>query len=58
MIEVYIAVIIGVACAAVGIGLGIFFGIMIRKASAEKQLGSAEEQAKKLLADAIKAAET
>ncbi len=58
MVETYVAIIIGVACAVVGIGLGILFGIMIRKASAEKQLGSAEQQAKKLLEDAIKAAET
>ncbi len=54
MVQWYIAAIIGGACALVGIILG----IIIRKAIAEKQIGSAEAQAKKLLEDAIKAAET
>jgi ribonuclease Y len=54
MVQWYIAAIIGGACALVGIILG----IIIRKAIAEKRLGSAEAQAKKLLEDAIKAAET
>ena len=43
-----------VVCAVVGVVVG----IVIRKAMAEKQIGSAEAQAKKLLEDAIKAAET
>ena len=50
----WIAIVIGVAAAAVGI----IAGIIIRKGVAEKQIGSAEAQAKKLLEDAIKAAET
>ena len=54
MVQWYIAAVIGGACAIVGIILG----IIIRKAVAEKQIGSAEAQAKKLLEDAIKAAET
>ncbi|MBQ8392775.1 MAG: ribonuclease Y [Clostridia bacterium] len=41
-----------------GIIVGIIVGIIIRKKIAEKQIGSAEEQAKRLLEDAIKAAET
>ena len=53
--EWYIALIIG---AAAGILVGIVVGIIIRRAVAEKQIGSAEQQAKKLLEDAIKAAET
>ena len=51
-------IILIVAGTAVGIVVGIVVGILIRKAAAEKQLGSAEQQAKKLLEDAIKAAET
>ncbi len=54
MVQGYIAAIIGGACALVGIILG----IIIRKAVAEKQIGSAEAQAKKILEDAIKTAET
>jgi ribonuclease Y len=54
VVQWYIAAIIGAACAIVGI----FAGIVIRRIVAEKQIGSAEQQAKKLLEDAIKAAET
>ena len=54
MVQWYIAAIIGGACALVGV----ITGIIIRKRVAEKQIGSAEAQAKKLLEDAIKAAET
>ena len=52
--EWYIALIIGVAAGIVGI----VAGMIIRRLVAEKQIGSAEQQAKKLLEDAIKAAET
>ena len=52
--EVLYAVIGAIA----GIVLGIIIGIILRKKIAEKQIGSAEEQAKRLLEDAIKAAET
>ena len=45
-------------CAIVFAVIGVILGIIIRKATAEKQIGSAEAQAKKLLEDAIKAAET
>ena len=44
--------------AVVGIVIGIILGVLLRKKIAEKQIGSAEEQAKRLLEDAIKAAET
>ncbi|MBQ8163059.1 MAG: ribonuclease Y [Clostridia bacterium] len=47
-----------VIAAVVGIAAGVVLGYLIRKASAEKQIGSAELQAKKLLEDAIKTAET
>ncbi len=54
MLHWWIAVVIGVCTAAIGIVVG----IILRKNIAEKQIGSAEAQAKKLLEDAIKAAET
>ncbi len=50
----WISVVTGVAAAAIGIVVG----IIIRKNIAEKQIGSAEAEAKKILADAIKTAET
>ena len=37
---------------------GTAIGFIIRKVSAEKTIGSAEDQAKKILEDAIKAAES
>ena len=41
-----------------GIAVGVGVGFLIRKVVAEKKLGSAEEQAKRILEDAIKNAET
>ena len=49
-----ITIIIGVAALAVGL----IIGYLLRKRTAEAELGSAEEQAKRILEDAIKAAET
>lgn len=43
---------------AVGIIIGVVVGILVRKLLAEKKLGSAEEQARKILEDAIKNAES
>ena len=54
MMQIWLGVVISVATALVGTVIGIF----LRKGIAEKQIGSAEAQAKKLLEDAIKAAET
>ena len=54
MLQWYIAAGIAVACAVIGV----FIGIIIRRNIAEKQIGSAEAQAKQLLEDAIRAAET
>ena len=44
--------------AAAGIAVGIAVGFFVRKAAAEKKLGSAEEQARRILEDAIKNAES
>ncbi|MBR4954820.1 MAG: DUF3552 domain-containing protein, partial [Clostridia bacterium] len=41
----------------VGVGIGIVSGIIIRKKKAEKDIGSAEDEAKRILNDAIKSAE-
>ena len=38
--------------------VGLVFGVLIRKISAERKLGSATEQARKILEDAIKGAES
>ena len=52
-----IAIICIVAALLVGAAIGVFFGIRIRKSTAEKEIGSAEEEAKKIVSDAIKTAE-
>lgn len=52
-----IAIICIVAALVIGVALGIFFGIAYRKNVAEKEIGSAEEEARKIVSDAIKTAE-
>ena len=51
-------IIIGVVVGVVLLALGIVIGIIIRKKIGEAEIGSAEEQAKKILDEAIKSAET
>ncbi len=52
-----LAIIIGIIALVIGAAIGIFLGIQIRKNTAEKEIGSAEEEAKKIVAEAIKTAE-
>ncbi len=54
---IIISIICIVAAAVVGIAIGVFAGIQIRKSTAEKEIGSAEEEAKKIVAEAIKTGE-
>ena len=49
MVSVVILIIGIVAAAVVGIALGIFVGITVRKNTAEKEIGSAEEEAKRIV---------
>lgn len=46
-----------VAALLVGGLIGVFVGVAIRKSTAEKEIGSAEEEAKKIVSEAIKTAE-
>ena len=52
-----VAIIIGVAALLIGGAVGVFMGINIRKKTAEQEIGSAEAEAKRIVADAIKNAE-
>ena len=52
-----VPIIVAIIAAVVAAVVGIIVGFVIRKATAEKKLGSAEEQARKILEDAIKNAE-
>ena len=49
---------IGAAVAVVALICGVFLGMARRKRIAEAAIGSAEEQARKILEDALKSAET
>ena len=53
-----IYVIVGVVAAVAGIGLGCGVGYTLRKKNAEKQIGSAEQEVKRLYEEGAKAAET
>ncbi|MBQ4354879.1 MAG: ribonuclease Y [Clostridia bacterium] len=54
MSPIVAAIISGVVC----LGAGFLFGIIYRKKVGEAEIGSAEEQARKILEDGIKSAET
>lgn len=51
-------IIIPIVAAAASLAVGLFIGYIIRKRTAEAQIGSAEEQARRILEDAIKAADS
>jgi len=53
-----ITILISVVVFVLGIVIGIFTGFIYRKNIAEKEIGSAEEEAKRILNDAIKSAES
>ena len=52
-----IAIIVSVGCAAVGLGLGFAFGVGYRKKFAEREIGSAEQEATRLINEAIRSGE-
>jgi ribonuclease Y len=54
MVEWYVAAIIGAGALVVGAALG----VLVRKMTSEAKLGSAEEQAKRMLDEAMKNAES
>ena len=58
MIKLWIAIIIAVVVLIVGLAVGILVGYNRRKAIAEREIGSAEEEARRILNDAIKSAES
>ena len=56
-VSLLILIISVVAAVVIGGAIGIFIGITMRKNTAEKEIGSAEEEAKRIVSDAIKTAE-
>ena len=57
MVDVIVLIISIIAAAVVAGALGVFIGIKLRKSTAEKEIGSAEEEANRIVADAMKNAE-
>ena len=55
--ELFPIIITGVICLLVGLAVGVPVGIQRRKASAEREIGSAEDEAKRIINEAIKSAE-
>lgn len=55
MMEMFIT---GLISVLVGLGLGVFAGWLFRKNTAEKAIGSAEEEAKRIVENALSAAES
>ena len=56
-LPLFVAIIIGIAALLIGGAVGVFMGINIRKKTAEQEIGSAEAEAKRIVAEAIKTAE-
>ncbi len=57
-IPVWVAVVIGVAALIIGAVVGAVLGYNRRKATAEREIGSAEEEARRIINEAIKSAES
>ena len=55
--HIALAIVLIIVALLAGGAVGIFMGIQIRKNTAEKEIGSAEDEAKRIVADAIKTAE-
>ncbi len=56
--QIWIPIVVGVACLLLGALIWVPFGIHYRKSVAEKEITSAEDEAKRIINDSIKAAES
>ena len=54
--QLFVAIILIVVALLAGGAIGVVIGINVRKNTAEKEIGSAEEEAKRIFSDAIKTA--
>ncbi len=57
MLPIYVTIIVGVVCALLFSVIGIFAGIQYRKKVAEAEIGSAEQEAKRILEEGTRTAE-
>ena len=56
-VPVWIMIVVAVVAVVVGVVIGAVVGYNRRKATAEREIGSAEEEARRILNEAIKSAE-
>ena len=49
MLPIYVTIIVGVVCALLFSVVGVFAGIQYRKKIAEAEIGSAEQEAKRII---------
>ena len=56
-VPIWLCIVIALICAAVCAGIAFLLGIEHRKKEAESAIGSAEQEAKRIVSDAIKTAE-
>ena len=57
MMELWLAIVLIIVSAVVFAAIGIFAGIFVRKNISEKKIGSAEQEANRIISDAMKTAE-
>ena len=57
MVSIWLCIVIAAACAVVFGLLAFFIGVSYRKNKAESTIGSAEQEAKRIIGDAVKTAE-
>ena len=55
--ELYLAIILIVAALVLGLGAGVGIGVLLRKRVAEREIGSAEAEATRLINEAIRGGE-
>ena len=56
--ELWLALVIAAVTLVAGVAVGFFVGVMHRKRVAENEIGSAEQEAKRIISDAMKTAES
>ena len=57
MMELWLAIVLIIVSAAVFAAIGVFLGMSYRKKIAEKEIGSAEQEANRIISEAMKTAE-
>ena len=54
--QLWLAIVLVIVAIVIGVAVGVVVGIAYRKSVAEKEIGSAEQEANKIVSEAIKTA--